>query len=356
MSSCRFMHQNLITSPEMLAVSSALPGAVGMPAPRAAGSAIAYAGGQHSASRDQAFLLEIDSVAAGAEVGLATFRWKRSHLENWEASGLATSTSMTALADGVSVKWVSGIGDDFAVGDGWTIVCPANEGPVRLLDGDRDTVWTATGCANEHLTVDLGSAMQATSLILADHNLTDSTTVRLMADDAALWTDPAFSATMAVTRPHMVAFFDQTRRYWRLEISDPANSNGYISAGMFHLGPHLSPSRNFSARYSRTLAAGRQLNVTDAGKVAGSAKALGHSFELPFSGLNDADTADLEQMLASVHDTEAGRLRPLFFTPLADDPAGTYYCLPGAELALRGQHQGRWSASLILEEVVRTNV
>ena len=356
MSTCRFMHQNLITGPDMLDVSSALSGPVGMPAPRAAGSAVAYAGGQHSASRDQAFLLEIDSVGAGAEVGQATFRWKRGQMQSWEGAGLATSTAMTELTDGVSVKWVSGIGDDFVLGDGWTIVCPANEGPVRLLDGDRDTLWKATGCAAEHLTVDLGAATAATSLILADHNLSDSATVNLLADDGADWGDPAFSTAVTVNRPHLAAFFEHTARYWRLEISDPANADGYVSASMLHLGPHLSPSRNFSARYGRTLAAGRQLNVTDAGKVAGSVKALGHSFTLPFSGLSDSDASGLEQMLSAVHDAGAGRLRPLFFTPLDSDPAGTYYCLPGAKLALSGQHQGRWSASLVLEEVVRTNV
>ena len=245
MSTCRFMHQNLITGPDMLDVSSALSGPVGMPAPRAAGSAVAYAGGQHSASRDQAFLLEIDSVGAGAEVGQATFRWKRGQIQSWEGAGLATSTAMTELTDGVSVKWVSGIGDDFVLGDGWTIVCPANEGPVRLLDGDRDTLWKTTGCAAEHLTVDLGAATAATSLILADHNLSDSATVNLLADDGADWGDPAFSTAVTVNRPHLAAFFEHTARYWRLEISDPANADGYVSASMLHLGPSPEPVAQF---------------------------------------------------------------------------------------------------------------
>lgn len=356
MSTCRFMHQNLIKGPDKLAVSSALPGAVGMPSPRATGSAVAYAGGQHTACRDQAFLLEIDSIAAGTDVGQATFRWKRGQMAAWEATGVVTSASMIPLADGVNVKWVSGIGGDFIMADAWTIICTANEGAVRLLDGDRDTMWQATGCTLEYLEADLGSPVHVTSLILADHNLSGSAQIRLLADDAACWEEPAISIAVGLTWPHLVVFFNHTNRYFRLEISDPANEDGSIKAAMLHLGPHFSPSRNYGARHGRTLAAGRQINVTDAGKVAGSAKALGYGFELPFSGLSDADAVGFEAMFKEVHDTTAGRLRPLFFTPLESDPASTRYCLPGADLSLTGQHLGRWSARLILEEVVRTDV
>jgi hypothetical protein len=45
MPGCRFMYQNLLTQPAMLALSSARPGLVGLPVPRAQGSAVAYAQG-----------------------------------------------------------------------------------------------------------------------------------------------------------------------------------------------------------------------------------------------------------------------------------------------------------------------
>ncbi|RJX36472.1 MAG: discoidin domain-containing protein [Desulfarculus sp.] len=356
MASCRFMYDNFIADPAQLAVSSALPGLVGTPAPKALGAAICYADGEHSGDQDQVFSLEIDSVAAGSEVGQASFRWRRASAAGWEASGVATTDSLMDLADGVRVKWVTGEGPDFYLGDAWSLLAVGRQGPAALLDRDRDTAWRATGRAAEWLSADLGAARQVQALVLADHNLGGQAAATLKADDGPDWQDPAFSQALSITRPHLVWFLEQSYRHWRLELADPDNPQGLLRASLFYLGGFFQPSRTFQARYGRATVAGRRLTASDAGKLAGSSQGLAQGLSLSFPRLGGADVAGFEAMLAAVHQPSAGLISPLFFTPFADDPADTIYCLPGPELNRQQGPGGRWDLGLSLEEVVRTDV
>lgn len=356
MSSCSFMYQNLITAVDQLTLSSAQAGMVGMPAPQAQGSAMACASGQYSGADDQVFLVEIDSVAAGAEVGQATFRWRRSTMSTWEQSGVVTSEALTTLADGVQVKWLSGSGDDFALADAWNILAVRNHGAAALIDRDRDQLWLATGTDDEHLTVDLGAAQEVGAVILADHNLSASATVTLMANTSDSWSSPAYSQGLTPSWPHLVHFPDQSYRYWRLRLQDPTSGEEALSASQLLVGSRFTPSRTFRSGYSRATLAGRRVTTTDAGKLAGHTRGLADNLAVEFSGLGDSDAEGFKAMYQAIHDPDSGLLAPVFFTPFSDQPGDTVYCLPGASMALRQTHQGRWALKLNLEEVVRTNV
>lgn len=356
MGACRFMYQNLITGPELISVSSARPGLVGMPAPVAAGSATAYGLGSHEGAQDQLFMVEIDSVSAGPEVGQASFRWQRAASESWEGAGITTSATPVSLADGVSVKWSAGDGNDFELGDAWSLLATRSFGRASLLDADRDREWQSTGCADESITVDLGQAAQATCLVLGDHNLSASATITLMADDGADWQDPAWSSGPGLNSGHLTVYFDQSFRHWRLRLQDPANPDGYLRASLLYLGDYFEPSRGFSARYTRTTVAGRTTTASDAGKLSGGATGLGENWALAFNGLSQTDLDEFLAMYRAIHDAATGRLTPIFFAPFVGQPAETLYCLPQASLGRTQTHQGAFALELGLEEVVRTNV
>ncbi|MGD8561095.1 MAG: hypothetical protein PVG03_01100 [Desulfarculaceae bacterium] len=356
MSSCRFLYVNLITDPAQISPSSARTGLVGMPAPKAAGTAVAYAAGDYTGAQDQIFLIEIDSISAGKEVGQATYRWRRSSSDNWEASGQVTSDSLTPLADGVQIKWVSGPGDDFATGDSWTILASRSFGASALLDRDRDRVWEATGCSDEHLTVDMGEAKQVKALVLADHNLSDNATVTLMANSSDSWSEPAWSQGLSLTRPHLVAFIDQTYAWWRLRLQDEGNEQNLIRASILYLGSYFEPSRTFHTKYNHTMTGTRSVTSTDTGKQTGSAGGVADSWQLNFSGLTAPDLSGFRSLYENVHDRTTGTLSPVFFTPFAESPSGTFYCLPSPSLTKGQIHQGRYALKLALEEMVRTDV
>ncbi|MCF8033945.1 MAG: hypothetical protein K9K66_14155 [Desulfarculaceae bacterium] len=356
MSECRFLYENLASSPEALAVSSARPGAVGTPAPEALGSAVCYAGGSHTGAQDQVFVVEIDGEGAGGAVGSATFRWQRVSADTWEASGVPTATAFTALADGVAVKWAHGAGQELYKGDRWSLLAVGRRGEQPLSDRDRDTRWRSTGCAAEWVRVDLATPTRVRALVLADHNLGGAATAVLKGNDSDAWDAPAYSQAISLTRPHLVHFLDATHRFWRLELSDPANPEGSLAASLLYLGDYFAPARTFAAEFTQGAVAGRRLTTSDAGKVAGSATALATFFQLSFPRLSPEDAEALEAMMAVIHDHASGGLKPILFTPFSDDPGSTLYCLPAAQLERRRLPGGRWDLGLRLEEVVRTDV
>lgn len=356
MSVCGFMFQNLLRDPGLVTPSSARPGLAGLPAPRAQGAATAFSGGEHTAGQDQVFLVEIDSLAVGTEVGQASFRWRRADSPGWEESGRPTSTIFQDLADGVRIKWLSGAGADFALGDAWTILAMRSQGGAMLLDRDRDTEWVSLGCAEESLTIDLGQVQAAPALALLDHNFTSAAEIWLLADDGPDWEHPARSRALAPTSPHLVCLTDWSARHWRLTIADPANPEGCLRASLLYLGSCFNPSRTFRAGYQRSLVAGRSTTVTDAGKLSGSARGLAQSWQIGFRGLSDADLTGFESLFAACHDSASGLLSPLIFIPFLEKPWQCLYCLPATTLTPVQRHLGSHELALQLEEVIKSHV
>jgi hypothetical protein len=356
MSTCRFMHQNHLAGPAGLSVSSARPGLVALAAPEALGAAVCYASGGHGGDQDQEFWVEIDSTAGSGEVGAATFRWQRAGREAWEAGGVVTSRAWTPLAQGVKVRWSPGQGQDLCLGDRWSILASARQGPARLVDRDRDTCWQTIGCAGEWVRADLGAAKRVTALVLADHNLSAGAAAVLKGNHADAWESPAYVQALEVIRPHLVFFLDQTHRFWRLELADPDNPDGYLRASQLYLGGSFSPQRSFTSGYRRGALAGGRPAAGDAGGADGVARALARYYDLGFPRLEPSDAAAMEEMMAAVHQPASGGLHPLFFTPFEHQPGDTLYCLPQAGLDRRRAPGGRWEARLQLREVVRSDV
>jgi len=140
MSKARFLYDNLITDEDMLAVSSLRSGIVTTAKKDGTGSAVITTSGSYSGSTDKEIIAEIDSIAGGAEVGQATFRWSNGG-GTWNATGVTTSSTNILLADGIYIKWVSGSGADFVVGDAWYFKGINLFNPGKMINYDRDSVY-----------------------------------------------------------------------------------------------------------------------------------------------------------------------------------------------------------------------
>jgi hypothetical protein len=189
----RFIADNLLTDPAMLTVSSARAGERGAATPEVLGGGSCYAQGDYTGDLAiEQFVVEIDSVTAGNGVGQATFRWKGGPTATWEANGVATSGSLIALRDGISVRFG---GSGFIKGDRWLIEARRTFGRASLLDPDPDMEWRATGCAGEWVRADLGVPAQVAAMILGHHNLSAGASAVLKASGIAhepIWSfDPA---------------------------------------------------------------------------------------------------------------------------------------------------------------------
>ncbi len=137
MSKARFLYQNLITTESMLTVSSLRPGIVTSAKKEGAGSAILTPSGAFSGAVDFEYIVEIDSIAAGAEVGQATFKWADGG-GIWNGSGITTLATNILLNNGVYVKFTTGAGADFVVGDKWYFKGVNLFNAGKMIDFNRD--------------------------------------------------------------------------------------------------------------------------------------------------------------------------------------------------------------------------
>ena len=190
----RFLDDDLSPTISQFTASSVRDGQVGLAVKTGSGSAVGLAGGAYTGSLDCQYRVEIDSIAGGAEVGQATFRWRDGSVTGWNASGVLTSASPVTLNSGVTMKWTTGAGADFVVGDRWDFLTAAFFGFRQLIDRDPDTGFcTKTLASPEWIRRDLGAATRVTACLIDFHNLTAAATVAIKGNAADTWGAPSYS-------------------------------------------------------------------------------------------------------------------------------------------------------------------
>jgi len=136
----RFLYNNLIVSEPMISVSSLRVGIVTSAKKNGTGSAVITTSGNFSGATDLEYIVEIDSIAGGAEVGQATFRWSDGG-GTWDASGVTTPAVATLLNNGVNIAFTTGAGADFVVGDKWYFKGINLFNAGKMVDYDRDHIY-----------------------------------------------------------------------------------------------------------------------------------------------------------------------------------------------------------------------
>ena len=128
----------------MLSVSSLRNGIVTSAKKEGTGSAVMTPSGNYSGATDLEYIVEIDSIAGGAEVGDATYRWSDGG-GTWDASGVATAAAPTLLNNGAYISFASGSGADFVVGDRWYFKGINLFNAGKAIDRDRDHSYRSAG-------------------------------------------------------------------------------------------------------------------------------------------------------------------------------------------------------------------
>ena len=114
------------------------------------------------------------------------------------------------------------------------------------------------------ITFDCLNAVIVNTIVIDNHNFSDLATIKFMANTVNSWDAPAFSVVIPAGDAVInVDFADQEYRYFRLEVNDSTNVNGYIQMGRVWVGmayenlgivvsvPH---NRNSSSLKSRSIA------------------------------------------------------------------------------------------------------
>ena len=324
---CRFLHDNKITSETMIAVSSLRSGIVTSAKKDGTGSAVLTTSGSYSGSTDLEYIVEIDSIAGGAEVGQATFRWSDGG-GTWDASAVTTPAVATELNNGAKIAFTTGSGADFVVGDRWYFKGVNLYNPGKMIDMDRDHRYrsAALGAPNT-ATITLAAEAEIDALVLYDHNLTSGATIHLYGDDAATFDTDGGSPQVDETITwaagkilHYLATADRTKKYWQLQITDAANPDVFVEIGEIYLGGYAELSRNYRPGFSKPLSLLFDFGSTPYGIKKKRFYNKQRSFSYAFNGLVAADITKLEAILDAIADRSTGELKPFYWN---DDSADT---------------------------------
>lgn len=333
MGACRFLYNNLITSAEMITVGTVANGAIGFAIKEGEGTAVATSGGTYVGDDDFKYTVEIDDVSGGYEIGLATFRWKKNTSVGWEATGVATASTFIVLDNGVQIKWTAAAGNDFALGDKWYVIAKAPYGKPCLLDHDRDSAYRSSGLTSpETITIDLGSAQTAKAIVLLDHNFTSGATITLKANSSDSWAAPAYSQALTHNSDIIVYYMNQTYRYWRIEVTDAGNQDGYISMSELFLGTYFEPSLFYSFGPYKKKKAFETVKELPSGVRSYQMHNRQTLLNLEFTTAILTDVTGFETLFDAVKDTSALVSRPCFVNLNTDAPNNTVYADIDGEL------------------------
>lgn len=323
-----FLHTNMIPDTDGgITASTQAPGVTSRPQKEGAGSANAILSGSYSGTNDLDYVIEIETTG---EIGAATFRWSQDGGSTFVATGVTTSTAPVALNNGISIRWTQGAGNDVVDGDIWRFKAYLPYHRRKVLDRERDTEWRSTSVASQTLTFDLGSAQQPTVLALLDHNLTSTGSIVLQASAvsnfaviAASWVIPWRSGSLV----HFLGAPLQTVQYWRLQVSDAANPDGYLRISEVFLGGYTQLTHTFELGDFRGKVRAGARDRTNSGKYYGAVNAVLRVFDLSWVRLDQTDRdALILTVFDALNDLENRQVRPVFFSPMDTDLAQIYLC------------------------------
>lgn len=122
--------------------------------------------------------------------------------------------------------------------------------------------WRTDSATTAYIEIDFGAAgCAANGMALIGHNLSASATIRVRGkasypvtssptvDTTALSAWPTSGKPTDESWPHYLSWLDWVNstalRYWRIDIADAGNADGYLEAGRLMLGAYWQPTLNF---------------------------------------------------------------------------------------------------------------
>lgn len=356
MGKARFLYSNLITDETMLAVSSLRTGVVTSALKEGTGSATLNTSGDFSGSTDLEYTVEIDSIAGGAEVGQATFKWSDGS-GAWNAVGVTTSAVNITLNNGVQINWTTGSGADFVVGDKWYFKGVNLFNAGKMIDLDRDHRYRSSALESPNtITITLAAEQLINALVLYDHNLSATATIALWGDDAATFDSDGGAAQVieAVTWTadkilHYLTTADRTKRYWQIRITDTANTDGYIEIGELYLGSYLELSRNYTEGFERVTETFKEGSKLQSGINRNWYFGNQEVFKLEFNFMPAADVVSMRALFAAISSRSTGKLLPFYLNMDSAVPADTWL-VEIEELPVTHKTRGFYEMELELKE------
>ncbi len=207
--------------------------------------------------------------------------------------------------------------------------------------------------------INLGSTRKVDAVIIQDHNLTSNANIHLKARRSTAWeisTSTSESVDETITWAadkilHYVVSSSNIRRYWRIDITDTANPDGYIEIGNLYLGSYDEMVRNAAVGYSQieTVIGSRNIDPYGVEDNRFRNRQKIWQYRLPVS----TDIETLESVFDNIYSSTSGKYDPVWINPTSNST--DFHMVHFDSLPLAHKFRNQSDITLNFREVLKSN-
>ncbi len=192
---------------------------------------------------------------------------------------------------------------------------------------------TISDLTSVDITMDLTTARAIDLVGLANHNFTSAVTLAIAAGTTNSYASFSDTITYRAGSAYKVLSATQTYRYWRIRITDAANSDGFLEAGNLLLGALTTPLKGISMEPGITIERISQNNVVESDFGTPFVDWLNNRkrISLAFRNMTSTERDDYTTFV----DALAEEANPLFLIPDSTVYDGWYVRLQGSPMEQR---------------------
>ena len=195
---------------------------------------------------------------------------------------------------------------------------------VNLQNPHLAKYWRGTGASTETITF-ITSTLNPTCAFLAGTNLTNSAVVKIQGNNTDSWSTPNVDIVMELNKGVYYSYSNEltAQDYWRFEISDTGNPDGYIQAGRAWIGASievLGPYTSFVEKRINTSIS----EISNSGQVYGNINYKYKTYEMAYPYWDNTEKDNIEDFADTVNKSQP------FFTQFVNDAncvLGPLYCI-----------------------------
>lgn len=195
----------------------------------------------------------------------------------------------------------------------------ATYGRASLYDSRQSKPFRFTGKTSQTILIDFLTATAITCIVLVKHNLTSGVTISVDYGTTSSVADGTVTPTWT-TKNIAKTFASVSKRFWRLNISDPGNA-AMPEMGELYFGNHVTFSMGFAHGWEPGVVNTNDLHTTEFGSITAYRKSEIETLRLPFI----TRTATLRDELKTYHQAVDGNYLPhVFFRDITDMSSALY--------------------------------
>jgi hypothetical protein len=141
-------------------------------------------------------------------------------------------------------------------GGTWSALTTASGYNAANLGNDlRQVIHKSTSKASQWIQFSAPAAKTSNAIAIIDHNFTSSATIEVKTSTASDFLSGVTSQGTPTYRAgiiwHTFSGGSGSRRYYRLYVDDPSNTNDFLTIGRVLIGNFFAPANNYEANFDR---------------------------------------------------------------------------------------------------------